>query len=614
MSSKDVKKGIAIQAKADAEKVEKLFKGLQAHRDILEGLESGQGEIRDTMGIVLDDMSDEEARRLFDLQIKKTPDELDETEKRILCACIYSLTNSHGQNSALQIKFYTNLEKYLGVAERKDNFDFSCLNNVDSHTDRMVILRAVCSFLFLHDQTFAFVKDSESFVWLFAFASVKDIIDVCGAIKSEFSTLGSEGVLGNYDPTLLSQNTFEPQGYITSSEADSYCEDILEPAEEYADLVSFINTAVSDEAAFGKGIAFSESELKKELSKKLSGVAFDSLVAVSKIDRGYLIFTTYALYLKAGSILKSEYVCLPYKDVLASQIITAEGKQPGTRKIIIPVQHADIIKTVEIDDSKLEEEKLRDFLLNIKASGLEFPDSDREVKPDQLPENDKKKLLSIFAFILNQEQRPLTDVYLIARSWKIENFWNTITLEISNDDELDTAITSYLKDIPYPSKRVTATASMKLLMGLISHSNVLSGCPSTQLSVNLESDLRKFDLAGMSSREFNLLMKAAPSIVEESSYEEYANLINSAAIAELNYGRSIKAGATLMIQKIESSIDFKAKKLIKETAKDVADVASTVQSKFAEGVNGVAEKAKKNAAERKKVDDLLKFNISNHKK
>ena len=119
MSSKDVKKGIAIQAKADAEKVEKLSKGLQAHRDILEGLESGQDEIRDTVGIVLDDMSADEARRLFDLQIKKTPDELDETEKRVLCACIYSLTTAYGQNSALQIKFYTNLEKYLGVAQEK---------------------------------------------------------------------------------------------------------------------------------------------------------------------------------------------------------------------------------------------------------------------------------------------------------------------------------------------------------------------------------------------------------------------------------------------------------------------------------------------------------------
>ena len=140
---------------------------------------------------------------------------------------------------------------------------------------------------------------------------------------------------------------------------------------------------------------------------------------------------------------------------------------------------------------------------------------------------------------------------------------------------------------------------MKLLMGVISHSNELSGYACTQLTVNLEKKLRVFDLAGMSAREFNLLMKDAFNTVAECSYEEYDNLIKSADIEELNYGGSIKVGATLMMHKIESGIDFKAKKLIKETTKDVVDAASTVQSKFVSAVSEVAEKAKKNATERK---------------
>ena len=166
MSNSDVKKGIAIQAKADAEKIEKLAKGLNAHRTVLASLESGQTEIRDAMGIVLDDMSAGEAKYLYDLQVKKTPDELDHTEKRVLCACIYTLLSSYGQNSPLQTEFYTNLEKYLGVSERKQDFDFYTLNNVDSHTDRLVILKAICSFLFLNHETFSFLRAKDTFSWL----------------------------------------------------------------------------------------------------------------------------------------------------------------------------------------------------------------------------------------------------------------------------------------------------------------------------------------------------------------------------------------------------------------------------------------------------------------
>ena len=146
MSNNDIKKGIAIQAKADAEKIEKLAKGLNAHRSVLANLESGQTEIRDAMGIVLDDMAAGEAKYLYDLQVQKTPAELDQTEKRVLCACIYTLLSTCGQDVPSQISFYSNLEKYLGVSERKQDFDFNSLNHVDSHTDRLVILKAICSF------------------------------------------------------------------------------------------------------------------------------------------------------------------------------------------------------------------------------------------------------------------------------------------------------------------------------------------------------------------------------------------------------------------------------------------------------------------------------------
>lgn len=65
MSNKDLKKGIAIQAKADAEKIEKLAKGLTAHKEVLTHLQSGQTEIRVAKPVYSSaQMNEEEAKQV----------------------------------------------------------------------------------------------------------------------------------------------------------------------------------------------------------------------------------------------------------------------------------------------------------------------------------------------------------------------------------------------------------------------------------------------------------------------------------------------------------------------------------------------------------------------
>jgi hypothetical protein len=246
-NNKDVKKGIAIQAKVHAEKTEKIARALNAHRLVLASLESGQNEIRDAMGIVLDDISAAEAKHRYDLQIQKTPDALDHTEKRVLCACIYTLLSSFGQNAPSQQKFYTNLEKYLGVSERKSDFDFYTLKNVDSHTDRLVILKTICSFLFLNQESFSFLREKDTFSWLFAFAPVKDVGDVCSAINAEFAVLGADGILGNYDPLLAPSKTMEDKFYAFTTETEDEPDEVEEEQkDDYKDLSDIIIDFLAD--------------------------------------------------------------------------------------------------------------------------------------------------------------------------------------------------------------------------------------------------------------------------------------------------------------------------------------------------------------------------------
>lgn len=602
MSSKDVKKGIAIQANADAAKVEKLVKGLNANTDILATLEYSQDEIRDIIGIALDDLSADDANKKYNLQVTKTVSELDYTEKRVLCACIFTLISSYEQNTSIQISFYINLEKHLQIAERKSDFNFESLNNIDSYLDRLVILKVICSFLFLNDESFSFLREKDVFYWLFAFASVKDIADVCNAINSEYIVLGIKGINNHYDPVLTTYKEMEMQNARIEAGMVEQLESAKEvKTENYDELINIIYEFVSDEASFGKGVAFSEKDLKKELPKQFSSVAFDSLAAVTKIDKGYIIFTTYALYLKERNILTGEYVCIPYACICTDKITTSIGKQTGTSKISIPfVLNDGTIKTVHIDDVKLEEERLRDLLVKISKSGCIIPQTDRVIQIKELPETALINLLSAVIYILRNEGAYLTDIYYFTKELSQDDCWDQLVFNIFDEESLKKKLKAFFDDVPYPSKQDISLEAVKLVMGLVSHNNIVNGNSSTILSLSMNDYIRLLDTNNIPVKEYNLLLKNAANGLKTFSRDEYLSLKEEIEGEDLSCKENIISGIEHAVSLIESGLDFKVKETIKKRAKDVVDVASTVQEKVTEGVNDIAEKAKKSAAEIKK--------------
>lgn len=597
MNNNGVKKGIAIQAKADAAKVEKLAKGLNSHKAVLKNLESGQDEIREAMGVVLDDLCSGEAQMKYNLQITKTVSELDYTEKRVLCACIYTLITSYEQNLPIQIELYSNLERILQVSERNPDFVFENLNNIDSHTDRLVILKTICSFLFLGDFSFSFLGDMDRFYWLFAFASVKDIGDVCSAINSEYLALGIEGITAQYYPVIMSNKKTEEKDNRISTEVVEELESSKdeEKSESFEAITNIINEFVADETSFGKGVAFSEKDLKKELHIAFSNVAFESLVAVTKIERSYLIFTTYAVYIKEGKFLKVGYARLPYTQICRNNITTSKGKQAGTSKISIPVLLDDgTKKIVDIDDAKLKEERFRDLLVAINKSGCTIPQTDRAVEIKELSDKALKNLLSAIIYMLKNEGAYLTDVYCLTKELGHDDSWNQLSLSIVNEESLKSTVKKFFYDVPYPSKHDISFKVVELLIGLVSQNNILNGKPSTTLSLSMNNYIRIFDNNNIPIREYNLILKNAKDELNAFSYDKYFFLKKEIESKELEFKENIISGIEEAILKIESGFDFKVKEPVKNRVKDVA---AGFQGKLTEGLTDIAEKAKKGATE-----------------
>ena len=604
MSNNDIKKGIAIQAKADAEKIEKLAQGLSAHRAVLSNLESGQSEIRDSIGIVLDDMSAVEAKHLYDLKVKKTPGEMDYTEKRVLCACVFTLLSAFNQDSENQRAFYSNLEKYLGVAERKNDFDFWLLDNVDSHTDRLVILKTICSFLFLKENSFAFLRDRDTYAWLFAFASVKDIGDVCSVINAEYAVLGAEGILGIYDPALALRNAVTEEFYsISTSDVTEIGEAPEEPAKPYAELCGLIIDALADEKSFGKGVAFSEKDLKRELPKPFSRVAFESLVAVTKIENGYLFFTTYALYLRSGGLFGGEYVCVPYNAVDVDRIITASGRMPGTRKIVIPVVQEETT-VVTVDDNKLEEEKLRDLLISIKKSKCSIAETDRSLVVDELSERQHEELLSYFGHLFAEEELPLIDVYRLSENWGLNASWNRIFDGVFDDEDYESLAKHFLDSLVYPSRRDVAYETMRLLTGLASNANKILHRDRAFLSLKMEKAIRAFSVDEIDEKDFRILVASGVGSVAPPTHLENLSRKEVLSNEDLLHKELLVPFLDQMIKEYEARPEYKAKKTLEtqmgKVAKSGERFGHMIGNLFKRSNNAKVENNKDSSGEDKK--------------
>lgn len=327
--------------------------------------------------------------------------------------------------SDLQISFYLNLEDYLGIRERNDKFVFQSLENVDSHSDRIAMGKAICAFLFLRNCSFDFVKDKDSYAWLLDFLPEKEVNRICGTIEQQYRALGKDGITDLYKqlPAAPSLEQIEQEEDIAESQVDiQEVEEEPESIDDFSLLKSIVEDHIEKRDEFGKRVSNYPEIIKKELGKSFPRLSYDAVIGMTKIGNGYLTFTTYAMYVKDGSFIKGEYRCLPYKNIKYTDMAMAEGKSAGTRKIIIPyTDEAGKQTSITIDDGVLTEESLRDLLKNIHESNCNTAGTDRFVKLGELNKEQIKDFLSLLSYVLKKNGSSISEVFVLAVFLKLHD-------------------------------------------------------------------------------------------------------------------------------------------------------------------------------------------------
>ena len=613
VSKKDVKKGIAIQAEADAAKQDKVAKGLKQQATILRNIEAGQEEVQSVVSVVLQDKAIEEAKSLYGIEITKSPLELGQIEKHALCSALYTLMDQYGQNSDYQRAFYLNLEKYLGVSKRASGFDFENLNNIDSHSDRKVILKVICAFLSLGDPSFAFADDTERFGWLSAFTSKKDVKTTCEDIRKEFSVLGKDGIVNRY--RAIEASRVPQQSLIEEQEAQHPVTDKEEnkTSTDYSGLQQIIGSYIKDEMSFGKQLDSFPPSLTKELKKAFPQLNFGTFLFGSKVGNGYLLFSTAALYLRRGTSLKGEYVRIPYKSIDGESLATAAGRVAGTRKLLLSFDDANgERKVLTIDDSIIKEERLQELLKEVVSSGCQTASTDFNVDLPNLDYEAKTLYVKALGNILARDNRVLTELLLIIQDYGLEDHWNEIAMAFTDDASLTKTVQDFIDRIPYPSSNLISRQAVFLALQTLFRTNRLEKKEVSMLSAEAETLVRLFVISEMDDKEFNGLIKLAADSKRTLDLQTCFEL-KERLPEETLYKEQIQNGLAVHIAELEQTI--KGRRSFGDTIRDathsIPESAERIKDSAGRFIEGFRDGFKSNS---KKENLILPSNYQKLKK
>lgn len=585
MSREDLKKGIEIQARVDAAKMDKVAEGLEAQAVVLKSIEEGQSDLRDTVEIVLDDMSAAEAKALYGLDRSKLPCELDITERRVLCACVYTLMASHGQNSELQRLFYENLERHLGVSERVVNFDLMALEQIDSHSDRLVILKALCAFLLLYNGTFEFARNREGLGSLFDFCSKRELLAVCAELEQEARVLGIRGVAERYAMV----------GYVEEPAEEETVAPLPEPKDErgYTRLSDMITARVNGGITLGEPVDLTETEMKIELADLPEWVAFDSLIAATKISNGYLIFTTHAMYLKEGGAWFGKYVRIPYESIRYESMTTASGRKKGTRKLEIAyVDERGNGRSVAVDDTAITEEDLLELILEIGRERPGVPNTDIVTPLRLQSEEIKRMFLSLLTYVLKVEGISLLDAYTMACRWGVADSWNEFVDVIHNDEEYSAQVHVFVNMIPYPSARIVSLTAMEYIVSVISHNNLIEDRELTRITLNAERLVRMLDVAHTNGEEFNVVLKRAYTNIKELNPDDYQNIKNHLIADPILHAESIINGVDSILISLSKRKEYVARRVREKADHAIYGAADAVAGAVGKALEAIGRQKK----------------------
>lgn len=196
MSTKDFKQGMVAGAKPFGDKLEQLA---DASEKAVGNIQEGIGGVKDVVDAILDDLSVQEKKKIYDLDTPTGIAELEPEEKEYLLAVLFTIAEAQNEVTEYQRFYLRALKAYLGVVGIQSGIDLSTIENIESITTQKILLQTVMEFLYLAYQSHDYMRD---YADLFDHFSVnrRGIAELQQAIDHMAALLGLEGIACHYSP------------------------------------------------------------------------------------------------------------------------------------------------------------------------------------------------------------------------------------------------------------------------------------------------------------------------------------------------------------------------------------------------------------------------------
>ncbi len=488
-----VVEGIKIQKKAEQKVREKELKAEETADQKWENRFNTQDEIND---ILIDDKEEEEGKTKFGLKRDFNINELDVNERRFLINALYSLFED--EVSVNQQNYFNNLRNHLGVTEKPTEADLSNIKNVDSIEQKEAIWYCICEFLFLKDCQELSVEKYKNIFDYYELKSER-LEEKFETINSLYGKLGAEFFVSNFLGSSSDNFSDEDEEADIQEETEEYFEeDDLDLKDELESIIqkyitkigksledSFdLSSEIKERFDFKKKDADSDDDAAKEetriekitkvINKLKLTIVPDSVVEIRKISGGYIIFTTYAIYLPD----KNGYAEIPYKSIKKNldKLKTSKGKHKKESMLTISYTDSDgNEQLVNIDNSKVEEEVLQSLLTEICGNNIEYAETDKAISFDNLPEEALVIFVALLVYILKSTNSNLMEAYVLASGLKVFLKWKDICSLINNEKEYDEYVNKFRALIPYPSEKSISVETCELVLNALAATQWLKG-------------------------------------------------------------------------------------------------------------------------------------------
>lgn len=300
---------------------------------------------------------------------------------------------------------------------------------------------------------------------------------------------------------------------------------------DFTKIIDYIQTAI-DTGKLGKSLLKKSGDAEKEIVKLLPGILPKTIAAITKVENGNLVFTTFAMY----------YI---EKDCM-SQIKYAEVTE---EKISINF-HEGIFsfrssndKKIKIKDGKIDAKTLQRLLCDLQTIDS-FPISDRAIPIKEMTEKIRIAYLRLIYYIVSASKCEDHEIYKTAAEYDVTPYWVIIKNGIEDDVQFEAELKVWKSALQYPSEETAAVLMIIDVCKILQYTRVNDDIPALsekffERICEFEKEKVKEKVKEKESNIIKLALAEKQFIVKQINYDMYKKVLEGFAIALGGLGISV---------------------------------------------------------------------------